>query len=258
MKQPPKPARRKGRAPRRKPSPRSQVAAELGALNQELERRLSLVSARVINAQEAERRHLARELHDEIGQQLTGLNMLLHRAGKACGKEARPILKEAQKAVAELLQQVRRMSMNLRPQLLDDLGLRSAVESHIKDFSKRTAVPVKFSAEDFAEAKVSPSQRIVAFRIMQEALTNAARHATPRHVGVRLRSDDENLFVEVADDGKGFDISAPAPNGGSGLAGMRERVLLAGGQLKIESSMGHGTHVSATLPLRGRKQEEPK
>lgn len=249
---------------RRHEKEREVMLAELQEMNSKLEERvrerttelnaaneqLKTLSQRVIDAQESERRSIARELHDEVGQALTGLNMLLHRAGDEATRQVRGEIQEARRVVADLLQRVRQMSLDLRPAVLDDLGLCVAVKSHIDMFSKRTGIAVQFECDTVAEENVSPEVKITAFRCVQETLTNVARHAATRRASIALRANAANLFVEVADAGKGFDPAMNPPANGTGLNGMRERVALAGGQLDLESAPGRGTRVLVQLPLR--------
>jgi signal transduction histidine kinase len=223
---------------------------ELATANEELR----TLSQRVIEAQETERRHLARELHDEVGQALTGLNMLLHRASDDATMEVRREIREARQVVADLLKRVRQMSIDLRPAVLDDLGLCVAVRSHIDSFSERTRIRVWFECDDIAEERISPEVKITAFRAVQESLTNIARHARTKAATVALRRNSSKLVLEVADAGKGFDPLKLEQNG-NGLTGMRERVALAGGQLDLESTPGRGTRVLVQLPLRSARGE---
>jgi PAS domain S-box-containing protein len=253
---------------RRHEQERETMLAELQEMNLRLEERvrertselktanaqLKTLSQRVIDAQETERRSLARELHDEVGQALTGLNMLLHRASDDAPAKVRAEIREARKVVADLLQRVRQMSLDLRPAVLDDLGLCIAVRSYIDTFSKHTGIHVQFECNDIAEQSISPEVKITAFRAAQESLTNIARHAQTKSASVALRGDSSKLFLEIADAGHGFDPLAHQ-NGGSGLLGMRERVALAGGQLDLESAPGHGTRLTVQLPLRNTGEE---
>jgi len=225
--------------------------AELHRLNAQLK----ALSLRVIEAQETERRYLARDLHDEVGQALTGLNMLLHRAPDGAADEEPANLREARRVVAELLQRIRQMSFDLRPAVLDDLGLCMAVRSHIDTFARRTGIRVRFECENISEENLAPEVKITAFRALQESLTNVARHSRAQTAIVGLRLDGAGLHLEVTDAGKGFRVKKARTNGGSGLAGMRERVELAGGQLELESTLGRGTRVRVQLPLRHRKGE---
>jgi PAS domain S-box-containing protein len=224
--------------------------AELDKANE----RLRALSQRVIQAQESERRYLARELHDEVGQTLTGLNMLLHRASDEANGPARAEIRGARKVVADLLQQVRQISLDLRPAVLDDLGLCVAVQSHITTFSKRTGVRVEFHCENVSEPRISPEVKITVFRCVQEALTNVARHAAVRAASVSLHTNHEQLFVDIEDKGRGFDAAGLRPASCTGLSGMHERVALAGGELLIESAPGIGTHISSRLPLQRAKE----
>ena len=219
--------------------------AELNELNAQLK----ALSQRVIETQEIERRALARELHDEVGQALTGLNMLLHRASDGAAAGAPGKIREARQIVADLMKHVRRMSVDLRPPVLDDLGLCAAVQSHVDAFSRRTGIQVSFKGDVVPEERVSAAAKITAFRCVQETLTNVARHAQSTEASVALRCNGSKLLLEVKDQGQGFDPAKEARGGGSGLSGMRERVTLAGGQLDLESRPGRGTRVFVQLPL---------
>jgi PAS domain S-box-containing protein len=196
---------------------------------------------RVISAQEDERRHLARELHDEVGQLLTGLKLRLETcdSGACAGGVA---------AVNDIIARVRELSMSLRPAMLDDLGLVPALLWLFERFSAQTQVRVAF--QQAGSSRRFPRQAETAvFRIVQEALTNAARHAGVRELEVRLWADAERLGARIEDGGRGFDVAAALAGPTAGLGGMRERAEILGGQLRIESAAGSGTRVSVELPL---------
>jgi signal transduction histidine kinase len=243
---------------------RERMVNELRGLNLELEKRvhdrtaelqaaneqLQALSRKVLETQEAERRYLARELHDEVGQALTGLNILLHRAASEAAPQTDREIQDARRIVGDLLKRVRQLSLDLRPAVLDDLGLNAAVQAHIDAFSKRTGVKVECIVEDLADEKMLPDVKITAFRCVQEALTNVARHANAGSASVRLQDKGENLFLEVADLGKGFTADKLPKYRGTGLDGMRERVALCGGQLELESAPNRGTRLSIRLPLK--------
>ena len=249
---------------------RERMVTELRDMNLELEKRvyertaelnsaneqLKALSQRVIQAQEGERRYLARELHDEVGQTLTGLNMLLHRASDEAKGPARVEIRGARKIVASLLQQVRQMSLDLRPAVLDDLGLCVAVQSHIDTFSKRTGIRVQFDCKDVSEERISPEVKITVFRCVQEALTNVARHAEVRAASVKLRANHQQLLLDIEDKGRGFDRQGAQLARGTGLSSMHERVALAGGELQIESAPRRGTRILSRLPLQAAKGDK--
>ncbi|NJN65854.1 MAG: PAS domain S-box protein [Chloroflexaceae bacterium] len=214
--------------------------------------RLQSLSRRLVEVQEAERRHIARELHDEIGQSLTGLHLLLEMTSRlptpeTVGKN----VQEARTLVNELIAQVREMSLNLRPAMLDDLGLLPTLRWFFQRYTTQTDIRVHFRHTGMEQRFASEVETVV-YRLVQEALTNVARYAGVDEVTVRLWSDQDTIGLQVEDEGKGFDPEmAFAQATSSGLAGMRERVMLLGGDLVIESSPGSGTCVAAELPLGG-------
>ncbi|HEY1376094.1 MAG TPA: PAS domain-containing protein [Gemmataceae bacterium] len=227
----------------------------------EREEQLRALSRRLMVVQERERRHLARELHDEIGQLLTGLKLQLEAAGRSWfGGRGR--LAKATEVVRDLTDRVREMSLRLRPSLLDDLGLVPAVRWLAERVEARTRVRVSVDPSN-CDQRFPPPVETAAYRIAQEALTNVARHARTRSAAVTLACDADVLTVSVADQGAGFDPAAAAaghPRGGTavtgGLSGMRERAELLGGALTITSAPGAGTTVAARLPLKGRADRE--
>jgi PAS domain S-box-containing protein len=207
--------------------------------------RLQKLSRRLLAVQEQERRRLARELHDEIGQLLTGLSFRLDAAAKATPAEIPERLAEARALVRELTAQVRELSQGLRPSLLDDLGLGPALDWLVSRFCAQTGLCGEVNAGRLG--RYPPEVETAAYRIVQEALTNAARHASADTVEVRLSGDAAGLAVDIVDNGCGFD-PASSPSGTGGLSGMRERAELLGGTLAIESAPGAGTRVTARLP----------
>jgi signal transduction histidine kinase len=209
------------------------------------------LSIRLLDVQEAERRFIASELHDEIGQSLTGLKLLLDMAVTARGKKKTERLEEARRMAAELMDRVQDLSLDLRPSMLDDLGLLPAVLSLLERFTARSGIEVQFDHEGL-DRRFAPRVETAAYRIIQEALTNVARHSGADRVRVSLRVERGAIHLGVDDGGRGFDASAlMARHDSSGLNGMQERARLAGGDLTIESSPGAGTHLRASLPLRG-------
>jgi signal transduction histidine kinase len=193
--------------------------------------------------EEAERRHIAKELHDEVGQSLTALKLRLQVAS------ADEQVVEARALVDELLTRVSNLSLDLRPAMLDDLGLLPALVWLFDRYTSQTRVQVQF-AHAGLEGRVSPVVETAAFRIVQEALTNVARHAAVQTVDVRVWRDGRALSVQIADAGAGFDVAAALAAGRStGLSGMRERAAALGGKMEIESSREGGTRLTAELPL---------
>jgi PAS domain S-box-containing protein len=223
---------------------------------QESNNHLQLLSRRLVESQETERRHIARELHDEVGQTLTvaemNLQVLVQSPGAA---PLRGRLKETLQAVERVLEQVRDLSLNLRPSMLDDLGLEPALRWHSKRQAALAGLKVEFRA-DAMEDRLDPAVETACFRVAQEALTNVVRHARARVVAVELRKQDGHLHLFVRDDGAGFDVAAlreQAVLGASmGLLSMEERATLTDGALELKSAPGQGTEVHAWFPLKWR------
>jgi len=218
--------------------------------------RLQALSHRLVEVQEAERRHIARELHDEVGQILTGLNLLLSTSARAPADAVEARLGDARALVEELIDKVDELSLDLRPAMLDGLGLLPALLWHVARYTAQTGVRVRL--EHAGLERRFPSQiETAGYRIVQEALTNVARHADVGEVTVRLWADGDILSLQVEDRGAGFDSdTALAAGDTSGLGGMYERVALLDGQMMIESGPGTGTRLMAELPLGGCGQEE--
>ena len=208
--------------------------------------RLQALSRRVLDIQEQERRALARELHDEIGQVLTGLHLTLKAAQHETPENLLAGLKNAQTIVSELLAQVRELSLHLRPSILDDFGLLSALTTHLERYTKQTGIQVHFSHHGIA-GRFPAEVETAAYRIVQESLTNVARHAGVREAEARVGCYGGQLTIEVRDRGAGFEMARAGGTGG--LSSMQERAALLGGRLIIESRIGKGTLVAAELPL---------
>ena len=218
-----------------------------------MQERLKTLSSKLIEAQEAERRRLARELHDEIGQALTAVKINLQTLQHVSNvNQAELPMQESIGIVEVALQQVRSLSLDLRPSLLDDLGLVVALRWYIDRQTQRSGIIGEFLAEPLT-AKLSPNLETTCFRIVQEALTNIVRHAKAQQVTVELSQQETQLHLIIRDDGIGFDVYAArekATKGVSlGLLGMEERVLLIGGQIEIKSVKEHGTEIHAVFPL---------
>lgn len=215
--------------------------------------RLQALSQKLVATQEIERKNLARELHDEIGQMLTSLNISLSMASKAGssngnGQSFQLELTRAQELVNKLLQQVRDLSLDLRPALLDDLGLLPALLAYFDRYSNLTNIRVNFKHTG-CEKRFSPETEVTAFRIVQEALTNVARHAEVIDVDVRIWVDPDGIHIQVEDRGVGFDVQKLNYIDSIGISGMRERSILCAGSLEIDSQPGLGTCLTANLPL---------
>lgn len=224
-----------------------QQRQELRALNQ-----------RLTEVQEIERSQLARELHDEMGQALTMINFNLtaieQELAADCPPGIRERLAEASFLAEQTLEKIRELSFNLHPSLLDDFGLLPALHKYIQRYEKSVNVRVELEAADLENRLPSPIE-IALYRIVQEALTNVARHAHAQIVQLELARQDNTIGVVISDDGQGFAvervINSPTPEGGTGLLGMRERVILLCGEFDIESTLGKGTRITITIPLKG-------
>jgi PAS domain S-box-containing protein len=218
--------------------------------------KLQLLSRRLVESQEMERRHIARELHDEVGQTLTVAELNLQAAMQSSRASRLTLrLKESLQAVERVLAQVRDLSLNLRPSMLDDLGLESALKWYINRQAALSGLHTTFQA-DALEERLDPVIETACFRIAQEALTNVVRHAHARTVTVTLRKQNGRLHLLIRDDGVGFDVEAlreQALQGTSlGLLSMEERATLVDGRLELKSIPGQGTEVLAWFPLKWR------
>jgi two-component system, NarL family, sensor histidine kinase UhpB len=225
---------------------------EVGALEQayntmmqrlETERRDA--GARTLNAQEEERQRIARGLHDEVGQTMTGVLLLLKRLAHDATPGQRAALTEAQAAVKTSLEDVRRTAQELRPEILDHLGLPSALTNLARTFSDRTGIPVRRQLPTTLPA-LDPHVELVLYRVAQEGLTNAARHSGASEVTLTLEHDADSIVLRVLDNGRGFDGTRPE---GGGLRGIRERALIAGGAVAIKPAPTGGVEIRLRLPL---------
>ena len=198
-----------------------------------------------LRAQEEERARVARDLHDEVNQSLTGLLLRLEAARESAPPELEAELAEIRALANQAMRELLSLARQLRPTALDDLGLVAAVAGQVEQLA-RGDVDAGVEAEgDFSD--LDDDAQLVVYRVAQEALSNAARHSGAEHVAVRLRRPaGGGVALEVADDGRGFAFDESER--GLGIAGMRERALLVGGELTIESRPGHGTTVRLAVP----------
>ncbi|WP_181794831.1 sensor histidine kinase [Streptomyces sp. WELS2] len=226
----------------------AELIRTFNAMLERLEQERATSSARVLMAQESERRRIAQELHDEVGQSITAILLGLKRAADNAPEPLREELREAQEITRESLDEVRRLVRRLRPGVLDDLGLVSALTSLAEGIATHTGMRVgrRFDAELPA---LDPQTELVLYRVAQESLTNAARHADAERVTVALRHAEDNVVLAVTDDGCGITTLRE----GAGIRGMRERALLIGGSLEITPTSPAGTRVTLTAPV-SRKQ----
>jgi two-component system, NarL family, sensor histidine kinase DegS len=219
----------------------------------EMQNRLRHLSHQVLLAQEKERKEISRELHDEIVQTLTGINVQLATLKLEAGANKKSFsrhLSYTQRLVEKSVNIVHQFARNLRPTLLDDLGLTPALVAYIKAFTKRTGLRVAFST--FSEVdKLSNDLRTVFYRVALAALVNIAQHAKAKVVNVKIERVPGGVVMEIKDDGISFDaarVLESRKNKRLGLIGMRERVEMVGGTFKIDSAPGLGTTISALLP----------
>lgn len=217
----------------------------------ESEDKLRRLAAHLISIREEERAHIAREIHDELGQVLTGIKM---EVGWLQKRLKEPALLEKCDSMARLIdstvQTVRKIATGLRPEMLDDMGLIAAVAWQAKEFQKRTGIRCRTKLP--AESKIDLEISTTAFRIFQEILTNVARHARATRVDIDLELTPEALRLEVVDNGVGIPSSDLNGRKSLGLLGMRERALLFGGEVSIMGTPGQGTRVSVSIPIRSR------
>jgi PAS domain S-box-containing protein len=225
------------------------IATDITAVKKAQEQ-LRRLSGNIMANQEKERTAIARELHDELGQVLTALRMdavwLQDHLKQTDAEGARRALTMC-RLIDKTIQDVRSIASRLRPGVLDDLGLVDALEVYTTDFEKRTGITCLFDHRDVPE--ITDTVATAAYRIAQEALTNVARHAAAGHVAVRLQVESGTLTLTVADDGCGFDAADLSETHVLGLAGMRERAVLAGGEVDIRSQPDHGTRVMFRVRL---------
>jgi signal transduction histidine kinase len=211
------------------------------------ERELRRLSRELVRAQEAERRSLSRELHDEVGQTLTALRMELanlEAIRNSPGEEFATRLREAKQLAERTLESVRDLAMGLRPAMLDDLGLGPALEWQGREFSRRSGIPVEVQIDGVVD-ELPDNHRTCIFRIVQEALTNCARHAQAKSIRVTAHGGPGAVFLSVQDDGVGF---AGSEGRGLGLIGIEERARELGGSVALRSEPGKGTTLRVELP----------
>lgn len=211
------------------------------------EEELRALSNRVVELQEEERRSLAHELHDQTGQSLTFLKILLARMKQSVPESVLADIQQAEDVTAEIISQVRDLSMSLRPSMLEHVGLVPTLLWYFEEFTKRTGIHVSFDHSGM-KGDFPVDVTLTAYRVIQEALTNVLRYADVRDVTVETRTDGLNLALRIRDRGRGFDV-ASVPVSRTGLRGMRERVARLEGTFNVESGPGKGTCVSVSLPL---------
>ncbi|GIV80573.1 response regulator [Litorilinea aerophila] len=237
---------------------RSQLekARLLEAVNQQREQ-LQHLNTKLTEIQEKERKELAQELHDVMGQTLTAIRMNLTAIEQEVAGQAssfvRERLAEAMELTDRTLEQIRELSLDLRPPMLDDLGLVPTLRWYMKRYTQRGPVEAHLDAGNLGEKRLPAEIETTIYRVVQEALTNVARHAQATRVDVQLEAGEKGITVVIADNGCGFDMNAllASSNGarGLGILGMQERVALVGGTFHIESGPGQGVTIQLTIPV---------
>lgn len=213
--------------------------------------KLRLLASHLEEVREEERTNISREIHDELGQQLTGLKMdifWLNRRLESAGKEVKQKTEKILQSIDTITKTVRKIAISLRPSILDDLGLIAALEWQSEEFERRSGIPVDF-ANNLNEIKVASKIATALFRIYQELLTNIARHANATNVTTVLNITNNQLQLTVADNGVGFDPEQAANKKTLGLLGIKERTLLMNGRYEIKSKPGEGTIITITISL---------
>ncbi|WP_326799606.1 HAMP domain-containing sensor histidine kinase [Streptomyces sp. NBC_01808] len=223
------------------------LISTFNAMLDRLEAERAASTGRALSAQEAERRRIAQELHDEVGQSMTTVLLELKRAGERAPEALREDLRRAQETTRESLEEVRRLARRLRPGVLEDLGLVSALTSLGADLAGHTGMRVERRLDPELPA-LDPDVELVLYRVAQAALTNVVRHAAADRVELSLVRTGAAVQLRVADDGRGVG----AAREGAGIRGMRERALLVGAALDVTRAPGGGTQVVLTVPAHGR------
>ncbi len=235
-----------------------------GKLEKKMKQERKYIS-RIIDAQESERKRISRELHDELGQGLTAIKYnleIIERDLPENLSEGKERLKEAENLSSQMLVQLRRLSQDLRPPILDDLGLLPTLRWYIENYGKRWKIKTHYESTGFQQ-KLNPELETALYRVIQEALTNVAKHARADDVHIHLGCEDSAIIVTITDNGTGFDpqkvLGADLKRRGYGIIGMQERVSSFGGRIDIRSRRGAGTQISIEIPLRNSEgEDEPK
>jgi two-component system sensor histidine kinase UhpB len=210
-----------------------------------LESERARTATAVLQAQEGERARLARDLHDEANQALTGVLLRLEATAQDAPPELREELRETQRVATQAMGELVRLARELRPIALDDLGLGAALRTQVDDFGRRAGVRTTLTLPAGGVEDISADEQLVVYRVVQEGLSNVARHAQAHSVKVEVERPDGGILVRLADDGAGFVPGREVP--GLGLTGMRERAVLAGGRVNVASGPGEGTTIELRL-----------
>lgn len=229
------------------------LAGTFNMMLEALDESSRLRANQIITAQEQERKRIARELHDETSQVLTSLLISLAVLEKSLTtQEAQDRIADTRRLAHQTLRAIRNLSIDLRPSALDDLGLLPALRWYVKEYQQKCSIEVEFVATGFKE-RLPAEMETALYRIVQESLTNTAKHSHAHKVCITLKEDADAVYATITDDGRGFDYEAiqktPGQERGLGLAGMHERTVLLDGSLTITTSPGHGTTIEARIPL---------
>lgn len=230
-----------------------QLAQTFNMMLEAIDDATRLRASQIINAQEQERKRIARELHDETSQVLTSLLISLAILEESITtQEARDRIADTRKLAHQTLRAIRNLSIDLRPSALDDLGLLPALRWYVKEYQQKCSIDVEFVAHGFKQ-RLPAEVETALYRIVQESLTNTARHANAHKVLITMKEDADAVYVTIKDDGCGFDVGTllktPDQERGLGLAGMNERAVLLDGSLTIHSRPGYGTTIEVHIPL---------
>ena len=213
---------------------------------------------RIISAQEEERKRISRNIHDHLGQQLTALRLMLSALKEQSNPSSQ--LDQAYSIAERIDSEVDFLAWELRPTVLDDLGLVKALENFVNEWSRYLEIPVEFHSTGLKDKRLSPDIEINLYRIAQEALNNVSKHAQAKHVSLLLEKQGKSVVMIIEDDGDGFETSAKESidinDKRMGLFGMKERVLLVGGTIEIESAVGNGTTIYVRIPVRLNDEAE--
>ena len=239
-----------------------QLARTLNMMLEAIDDANRVRASQIINAQEQERKRIARELHDETSQVLTSLLISLAVLEETTTTpEGRERIAETRALAHKTLRAIRNLSIDLRPSALDDLGLLPALRWYVKEYQQKSSIHVDFQAMGFKH-RLPPEMETALYRVVQESLTNVAKHAHAQYVTVTLREESDAVYATITDDGQGFDLEelqkSTDRERGLGLVGMHERALLLNGTLAIESKPHEGTTVSVRIPLQETRVPSPK
>ena len=219
-----------------------------------MQEQLRFLSHQILQAQEEERKRISRELHDEIAQTLTGINVRLATLKVGATGNTRELqsnISSTQRLVEKSVEIVHRFARELRPSVLDDLGLIPALHSFVKDFAKQSRLPIRLRVFAGVE-QLDMAKRTVLYRVAQEALTNVARHARATQVQLDIEKISDGMRMKIKDNGRSFSVERTLlakKNNRLGLLGMRERVEMVGGRFTVESVSGHGTTIEVQIPF---------